>query len=485
MRLAVYLLLIAMSEAVGAADDIPRFYADLARETLAPNDGWASFGDGTPGGSAADPDHVFVVSDRNQLVAALTDATPKIIFISGVIYANVDDAGQPLSCDDYAAGTGYTLTGYLADPSGVMEKARNAAQANQARRIRIDIPGNTTIIGLADARIVGASIRVNNAQNVIIRNVRFVDAFDCFPQWDPTDGSTGNWNSEYDNISLTGATNVWVDHCEFSDGDHPDRTQPRYFGRPYQWHDGALDITNASDLVTVSWCHFLEHDKVMLIGSSDNARDDAGKLRVTLHHNFFEKNVQRTPRVRYGQVHVYNNYYLPDAANYGYSWGVGVESQIHAENNLFDTGGKIVPSRFISRLNGTNIYSEGVLMDDGSRPVDVVAAYNAAHNPDLVPSVSWTPAFFTEIQETGIAAAQVRENAHPIRAAGNDCPAFSLPTFARVPQFGQAKAPAPPFLCQHLQGLVAGVSACPNGVSYSAGGGSATTSVTGTSTVCK
>ena len=30
----------------------------------------------------------------------------------------------------------------------------------------------------------------------------------------------------------------------------------------------ALDITNASDLVTVSWSHFGAHDKVMLIGSS-------------------------------------------------------------------------------------------------------------------------------------------------------------------------------------------------------------------------
>ena len=32
-------------------------------------------------------------------------------------------------------------------------------------------------------------------------------------------------------------------------------------------------------------------------------------LRVTLHHNLFESIGQRTPRVRFGKVHVYNNLY--------------------------------------------------------------------------------------------------------------------------------------------------------------------------------
>ena len=52
----------------------------------------------------------------------------------------------------------------------------------------------------------------------------------------------GNWNSQYDNISLNGATHVWIDHNAFSDGDHPDAKQPTYLGRPYQVHDGAIDI---------------------------------------------------------------------------------------------------------------------------------------------------------------------------------------------------------------------------------------------------
>jgi pectate lyase len=138
-----------------------------------------------------------------------------------------------------------------------------------------------------------------------------------------------------------------------NDGAHPDQAQPIYFGREFVVHDGELDITNASDLVTISWNHFAQHDKVMLIGSSDSATADIGKLRVTLHHDFFDTDVQRMPRVRFGLVHVYNNYYLVNAANYSYSWGVGVQSQIYAQNNYFDTVGGVAPANFISRFNGT------------------------------------------------------------------------------------------------------------------------------------
>ena len=120
---------------------------------------------------------------------------------------------------------------------------------------------------------------------------------------------------------------MWIDHNVFEDKESKDETLPQYFGVLFQVHDGLLDITNASDLVTVSWNRFRNHDKTMLIGSSDSAAADRGKLRVTLHHNLFDGIGQRAPRVRFGQVHIFNNYYkIERVPNYGYSWGVGVES---------------------------------------------------------------------------------------------------------------------------------------------------------------
>ena len=166
----------------------------------------------------------------------------KIIYVRGSIDANTDASGRKLSCTDYARN-GYTLQQYLAtddpavwgrerEPPGAVEEARRASQLAQAAQITIPIGSNTTIIGLRGASITGAALRINGEQNVIIRGLTITDAYDCFPSWDPTDGATGNWNSEYDIVSLTGATNVWVDHNEFSDGRNLDADQPSYFGRP-------------------------------------------------------------------------------------------------------------------------------------------------------------------------------------------------------------------------------------------------------------
>jgi len=258
------------------------------------NDGWASTTTGTTGGAKADAAHVRTVSDRQQLVAALadpTDGAAKTVYIKGTIDGNVDDANKPMRCEDYATA-GYTLDAYLKAydpatfgrtkrPSGAPEEARAASQKKQAARVQLKVSPNTTIVGVDGARLVGVNLVVDQVDNVIIRNLTFVDAYDCFPQWDPTDGSQGNWNSQYDNISLYSATHVWIDHNAFGDGDHPDTKQPSYFARPYQIHDGQLDIAKASDLVTVSWNRFADHDKVMLIGSSDTATADAGKLNAT------------------------------------------------------------------------------------------------------------------------------------------------------------------------------------------------------------
>ena len=60
------------------------------------------------------------------------------------------------------------------------------------------------------------------------------------------------------------------------DGLRPDRSEPTRLGRRVQRHDGLLDITRQSDLVTVSWSHFRNHDKTSLVGSGDRAVADDG-----------------------------------------------------------------------------------------------------------------------------------------------------------------------------------------------------------------
>ncbi|MFC9771436.1 MULTISPECIES: polysaccharide lyase family 1 protein [unclassified Pseudarthrobacter] len=408
----------------------------LERQVLADRDGWASSGAGTTGGSAAVPERVFDVRSRAEMVSALAanGAEPRIIRVHGDIRANTGPAGE-LSCVDYAAGTGFSLEQYLYDydparygteqqPAGEQENARRKAAANQAAVIRWDIPSNTTIVGAtADSSITGAALRINRANNVIFRNLTVRDSADCFPAWDPTDGDHGNWNSEYDLLQvINGSTNVWVDHSHFTDAPNLDINQPSYFGRPYQVHDGAVDVTNGSDLVTLSYNRFSDHDKLLLIGSTDStSRGDVGKLRVTIHHNSFENVGQRAPRVRYGQVDVYNNHFLTSATSptpYTYTFGAGVESHIYAEANAFTLPQDIPASSLIRHFKGQAITAVDNTVN-GKR-VDLLAAYNSAAPADkqLVADGSWTPILRTKVHPAQAVPALLKNNVGPVFTAG-------------------------------------------------------------------
>ncbi|MFD2765376.1 pectate lyase [Micromonospora eburnea] len=350
----------------------------LGRQALPANDGWAAEGPGTSGGGAAAPDRIHVVRTRAELVAALggdnarnaTDATPKIVYVDGVIDGFERPDGTLLDCADLADPE-YSLDAYLAaydpavwgraDPSGPLETARVRSVANQTRQTQINVGSNTTIIGLRNARLTGLTLMVDRVSNVIVRNLTFDDARDCFPAWSPTDGDTGNWKSQYDHLSVRRSEHVWVDHNTFTDGDNPDSAQPSRFGRPYQVHDGSLDVTHTASLVTASWNRFVGRDKLMLIGSSNTVGPDVDRLRVTVHHNLFDGDLQRLPRVRFGQVDVHNNHYRLRGPGFEYALGVGVQSAIHAENNFFTLADDIDPADLIRDWGGTALTERGQL----------------------------------------------------------------------------------------------------------------------------
>jgi pectate lyase len=279
-------------------------------------------------------------------------------------------------------------------PSGPLEEARVRSVSNQTAQTQINVGPNTTIIGLRGARLTGATLMVDRAPNVIVRNIGFVDARDCFPAWSPTDGDAGNWNSQFDLVSVRRSENVWMDHNTFSDGNNPDSGQPTFFGRPYQVHDGSLDITHTASLVTVSFNRFQARDKLMLIGSSNTVGPDVGRLNVTLHHNLFDGGLQRLPRVRFGQVDIYNNYYRIGGDGFSYAWGVGVQSAIYAENNYLALEGATRPEDVIFDWGGTMITEKGNwVRTEGARPgpVSLIEAYNASHDPDIATDAGWTP----------------------------------------------------------------------------------------------
>ncbi|WP_376092757.1 M10 family metallopeptidase C-terminal domain-containing protein [Roseomonas sp. CCTCC AB2023176] len=93
-----------------------------------------------------------------------------------------------------------------------------------------------------------------------------------------------------------GSHNIWIDHNEL----YSSLTVNK------DYYDGLLDMKRGVEYVTVSNNYFHDHHKASLNGYSD---DDAGNRYVTYDHNLFEDIGSRTPSVRFGHAHVYDNVY--------------------------------------------------------------------------------------------------------------------------------------------------------------------------------
>jgi hypothetical protein len=73
----------------------------------------------------------------------------------------------------------------------------------------------------------------------------------------------------------------------------------------------------------------------MLIGADDASTGDRGKLHVTVHHNWWSTlAVERMPSVRYGRVHVFDNYYNTPGNNYNIR--SRIEAEVLIQNNSFE-----------------------------------------------------------------------------------------------------------------------------------------------------
>ncbi|MEK8228280.1 carbohydrate-binding protein [Oerskovia sp. M15] len=312
-------------------------------------------------------------------------------------------------------------------------------------------------MGLSDdARIVGASLRVRDSRNVILRNLTVSDAHDCFPTWDPEDSSVGNWNSAYDNVSVWTSENVWIDHSTFDDGDNPPSSLPKVFGRPFEIHDGLVDITHGSDLVTVSYNEFFDHDKTSIIGSSDSRTQDAGKHRVTYHHNRWTDVGQRAPRVRFGDVHVYNELYEQTCEGlFQYYWGAGIDSSIYAENNAFELADGVDPARIVVKWKGERLFETGTTVDGSA--VDLMALYNASVDEAgrLDDSARWTPTLHGRVDPTWAVPVIVRASAGAGRIGPVDAATYDpTATYRAATSSSPARAlPCAVVLARHDPGL--------------------------------
>ena len=209
------------------------------------------------------------------------------------------------------------------------------------KKICLEIKSGTTLIGKTqDCGIRGGSILVKG-DNIQIRNLTIKDACDPFPHHEQKDSNTSDgYNAQWDGITIDGNKNIWIDHCTFEDtlsletvktGDTLDEK--------WQTYDGLCDIKGDATNITVSNCIFKNHDKTMLIGSSDSDGDNSKRF-VTLYGNYFLNCVQRLPMVRNTTIHIFNNYYDSSNPAYSNSYAIGRRKNciVYAENNYFGSG---------------------------------------------------------------------------------------------------------------------------------------------------
>jgi pectate lyase len=184
------------------------------------------------------------------------------------------------------------------------------------------VASNKTLLGIGKDATLRGGVRIRGkadavVSNVILRNLR-------------VDGA--KTAADGDAVQVIFAHHVWVDHCEIWDGP-----------------DGNLDLTHATNWVTVSWTKVRYSDAYVmpsgeskphrfasLVGHSDsNAAEDDGRLKVSFHHNWWaEQVIERMPRVRFGQVHVFNNYFAARGNNYCVRAGRG--AHVLVEGNYFE-----------------------------------------------------------------------------------------------------------------------------------------------------
>ncbi len=176
---------------------------------------------------------------------------------------------------------------------------------------RVNVAANKTIIGLPGAKLIGGfDVKANNIiiRNMIVQGPGAVDVngVDCIT----IDGSS--------------TTNVWIDHCDIYDG-----------------QDGNLDISNGANFIAITWCKFYytsassNHQFCNLIGNSDSKTSDRTKLKVTMMYNWWGTGCkERMPRLRFGQVHIVNNYFNCTGNNHCVR--AGKEANLLVESNYFD-----------------------------------------------------------------------------------------------------------------------------------------------------
>lgn len=225
------------------------------------------------------------------------------------------------------------------------------------------IGSNKTIIGMKGATLNGIGLSIYGVSNVIIKNLKInkVVGADCI---------TIKQESHH----------IWIDHNEFwQDRDHG-----------WDYYDELMEITDRSDYVTISYNIFHDAHTALLIGSSDEQISDIGYLNVTMHGNYLYNISERQPSIRFGFMHIFNNYFLNGN---GYTIGVTRNGTVRTDNNYFENQNIPIYTDFNTSPGVISGVSTNLYINSGANQITSTAS-------------NWLPPY--QYSATLIPAAEVR-----------------------------------------------------------------------------
>ncbi|BFO20936.1 hypothetical protein SHKM778_73240 [Streptomyces sp. KM77-8] len=170
---------------------------------------------------------------------------------------------------------------------------------------------NVTIVGVGNGAVFDQlGIHIRESRNIIIQNVTVRNV-------KKSGSPTSNGG---DAIGMeTDVRNVWVDH-----------TTLEASGGESEGYDGLFDMKDNTQYVTLSYSTLRNSGRGGLIGSSET---DTSNGYVTFHHNLYQNIDSRTPLLRGGISHIYNNHYK-NLNESGINSRAGARAKV--DNNYFE-----------------------------------------------------------------------------------------------------------------------------------------------------
>lgn len=341
-------------------------------------------------------------SDNYYRVATAQEFLDALTMIKKLGKASVIELTEDINLGSKEIGDALTKYSSIIKPASNAPLLHPTLMETGVSTLYIKDMSNLTIYSKNGSALKHGCMDISNSSNIIIRNV----VFDELWEWDEATGGDYDRN-DWDYMTIqNGSNNIWVDHCTF-----------------YKAYDGIIDVKKAESSkktnVTISWSKFLPESessffdtmmdllesnpeaypyyykllthygmtkeqvrgyasmqkKTHLIGASDSEAN-IENLQVTLANNYYKNSMDRMPRMRGGDAHVYNC--ILDASEI-YELKTSITNK--------DAASKIVSNGAISTCGASvlleNTYIDGIInpliSGNGSSPGGYMNAINSIY----------------------------------------------------------------------------------------------------------